>query len=65
MLYRVRQACEEGFQVVTMDECIGEFDFFVSATRNFMKKMKNNAIVGNIGRIDKEINVVGTVGAVG
>jgi adenosylhomocysteinase len=58
------QACMEGFQVVTMEECVGEIDIFVSATGNFniitlehMKKMKNNAIVGNIGHFDNEIGM--------
>merc|ERR1712007_15908 len=56
------QACMEGFQVVTIEEVIGEIDIFTSATGNFkiitlehMKKMKNNAIVGNIGHFDNEI----------
>merc|ERR1712100_664397 len=49
------QACMEGFQVVTMDDVVGDIDIFTSATGNFniitldhMKKMKNNAIVGNM-----------------
>ena len=45
---------ELGFQVVTMDECNGKIDFFTSATGNFTKQVKNNAIVGNYGRFDKE-----------
>merc|ERR1711962_1920095 len=56
------QACMEGFQVVTMESVVGEIDIFTSATGNFdiitlvhMKKMKNNAIVGNIGHFDNEI----------
>merc|ERR1711877_96713 len=56
------QACMEGFQVVTIEEVVGEIDIFTSATGNFkiitlehMKKMKNNAIVGNIGHFDNEI----------
>merc|ERR1712241_642254 len=56
------QACMEGFQVVTIEEVIGEVDIFTSATGNFkiitlehMKKMKNNAIVGNIGHFDNVI----------
>jgi len=60
------QACMEGFQVVTMDECVGEIDIFTSATGNkdiitlaHMKKMKNNAIVGNIGHFDNEIDMEG------
>ncbi|CAE7727820.1 SAHH [Symbiodinium sp. KB8] len=56
------QACMEGFQVVTLEEVVGEVDIFTSATGNFkivtlehMKKMKNNAIVCNIGHFDNEI----------
>ena len=48
----------QGCQVVTMVECVGEFDFFSSVTCFLMKKMKNNVIVGNTGHIDKEIDVV-------
>merc|ERR1712238_40808 len=58
------QACMEGFQVVTMEQCVSEIDIFTSATGNFdiitlehMKKMKNNAIVGNIGHFDNEIEM--------
>merc|ERR1712182_86089 len=60
------QACMEGFQVVTMEECVGDIDIFTSATGNFniitlehTKKMKNNAIVGNIGHFDNEIDMAG------
>merc|ERR1711988_1517669 len=58
------QACMEGFQVVTVDEVLNEMDIFVTTTGNFniitlehMKKMKNNAIVGNIGHFDNEIQM--------
>merc|ERR1712217_722438 len=58
------QACMEGFQVVTMESVISEMDIFVTTTGNFkiitlehMKKMKNNAIVGNIGHFDNEIEM--------
>jgi len=58
------QACMEGFQVATMEQVVGEIDIFVSTTGNFkiitlehMKKMKNNAIVGNIGHFDNEIEM--------
>merc|ERR1711981_1162324 len=58
------QACMEGYQVVEMDEVVGEIDIFVTTTGNFkiiklddMKKMKNNAIVGNIGHFDNEIEM--------
>merc|ERR1712078_793308 len=60
------QACMEGFQVVKMESVVGEVDIFTSATGNFniitlehMKKMKNNAIVGNIGHFDNEIDMEG------
>ena len=60
------QACMEGFQVVTMESVVGEIDIFTSCTGNFniitlehMKKMKNNAIVGNIGHFDNEIDMAG------
>merc|ERR1712100_126952 len=63
------QACMEGFQVVTMEQCVAEADIFVSSTGNFniitfehMKKMKNNAIVGNIGHFDNEIDMAGLEG---
>jgi adenosylhomocysteinase len=66
------QACMEGFQVVTMEECVGEIDIFTSATGNFniitldhMKRMKNNAIVGNIGHFDNEIDMAGLEGMEG
>merc|ERR1719468_637705 len=63
------QACMEGFQVVTMEAVVGEIDIFTSATGNFdiitlahMKNMKNNAIVGNIGHFDNEIDMAGLEG---
>merc|ERR1712076_104534 len=58
------QACMEGFQVVTLESVVGEIDIFTTTTGNFkiitlehMKKMKNNAIVGNIGHFDNEIDM--------
>merc|ERR1711881_157609 len=66
------QACMEGFQVVTMDSVVGDIDIFTSATGNYdiitlehMKKMKNNAIVGNIGHFDNEIDMAGLEGMAG
>merc|ERR1711964_476170 len=60
------QACMEGFQVVTMESIVGEADIFVSTTGNkdiitveHMRRMKNNAIVGNIGHFDNEIDMAG------
>ena len=67
-----QQACMEGFQVVTMEDAVREIDIFTSATGNFdiitlehMKKMKNNAIVGNIGHFDNEIDMAGIEGFAG
>merc|ERR1719388_370497 len=66
------QACMEGYQVVTLEEVVGEIDIFVTTTGNFniitldhMKKMKNNAIVGNIGHFDNEIDMAGLEGMAG
>merc|ERR1712110_237588 len=66
------QACMEGYQVTTMEKVVGEIDIFVSTTGNFniitvehMKKMKNNAIVGNIGHFDNEIDMAGLEGLAG
>jgi adenosylhomocysteinase len=58
------QAAMEGYRVVTMDYAADKGDIFVSATGNYqvithehMKRMKNNAIVCNIGHFDNEIDV--------
>merc|ERR1712203_90954 len=66
------QACMEGFQVATLEEVVGEIDIFITTTGNFniitldhMKKMKNNAIVGNIGHFDNEIDMAGLEGMSG
>merc|ERR1712178_312763 len=66
------QACMEGFQVAAMESVVGEIDIFVSCTGNYnivrlehMKKMKNNAIVGNIGHFDNEIDMAGLEGLEG
>merc|ERR1719203_864294 len=63
------QACMEGFQVATLEEVVGEADIFITTTGNFkiitldsMKKMKNNAIVGNIGHFDNEIEMTALEG---
>ena len=58
------QACMEGYEVVTMDDVADKGDIFVTATGcadvitfEHMKRMKNNAIVCNIGHFDSEIQV--------
>ena len=60
------QAAMEGFRVVTMDYAADKCDIFVTATgnvdvitRTHMDRMKNNAIVCNIGHFDTEIDVAG------
>jgi len=60
------QACMEGYQVVRMEDVIEEVDIIITATGNkdiimadMMKKMKNNAIIGNIGHFDNEIDMAG------
>ncbi len=58
------QAAMEGFEVTTMEEAIKEGQIFVTTTGNkdiitaeYMSKMKNEAIVCNIGHFDNEIQV--------
>jgi adenosylhomocysteinase len=60
------QAAMEGYRVVTMDYAADKADIFVTATGNIdvithehVKRMKNNAIVCNIGHFDNEIDVAG------
>ena len=60
------QAAMEGYRVVTMDYAADKADIFVSATGNYhvithdhMAKMKNQAIVCNVGHFDNEIDVAG------
>jgi len=58
------QACMEGFQVATLDDIVSDVDVIITTTGNkdiitveHMAKMKNNAIVGNIGHFDNEIQM--------
>jgi adenosylhomocysteinase len=58
------QAAMEGYRVVTLDDVCDQGDIFVTATGNFhvithdhLRRMKNNAIVCNIGHFDSEIDV--------
>jgi adenosylhomocysteinase len=60
------QAAMEGYQVVTLDDVVATADVFVTATGNkgiitaaHMARMKHNAIVGNIGHFDNEIDMAG------
>jgi adenosylhomocysteinase len=58
------QAAMEGYRVVTMDDACSQADIFITATGNLrvithdhMLKMKNQAIVCNIGHFDSEIDI--------
>ena len=58
------QAAMEGYRVVRMDEIAAEGDIFVTATGNInvithdhMQRMKNQAIICNIGHFDSEIDI--------
>ena len=60
------QACMEGYTVTTLEDVVGIADIFITTTGNkgivmaeTMAKMKNNAIVGNIGHFDNEIDMAG------
>jgi adenosylhomocysteinase len=60
------QAAMEGYQVATLDDVVGQADIFVTCTGNYniitadhMKRMKHQAIVGNIGHFDNEIDMAG------
>ncbi|HUL69767.1 MAG TPA: adenosylhomocysteinase [Gemmatimonadales bacterium] len=60
------QAAMEGFQVATLDDVVGSADVFITATGNrdiitaaHMARMKDKAIVGNIGHFDNEIDMAG------
>jgi adenosylhomocysteinase len=60
------QACMEGYTVLTLEDILSTVDIIVTATGNrgivtvhHMAQMKNNAIVGNIGHFDNEIDMAG------
>ncbi|RME34654.1 MAG: adenosylhomocysteinase, partial [Deltaproteobacteria bacterium] len=60
------QALMEGYEVRTLEEVVEEADIFITATGNYniirpehMARMKHNAIVGNIGHFDNEIDMAG------
>ncbi|MFG3510406.1 adenosylhomocysteinase [Streptomyces sp. NPDC047821] len=60
------QAAMDGYQVTTLDEVVGQADIFITTTGNKdiimasdMAKMKHQAIVGNIGHFDNEIDMAG------
>ncbi|HVS67910.1 MAG TPA: adenosylhomocysteinase [Mycobacteriales bacterium] len=60
------QAAMDGYQVLTLEDVVETADIFVTATGNFniikaadMARMKQGAIVGNIGHFDNEIDMAG------
>jgi adenosylhomocysteinase len=60
------QAAMDGYQVATLEDVIGQVDIFVTTTGNkdiitagHMARMKHQAIVGNIGHFDNEIDMAG------
>jgi adenosylhomocysteinase len=60
------QAAMEGYEVVRLEDVLERADIFVTATGNFniitaahMAKMKDKAIIGNIGHFDNEIDMAG------
>jgi adenosylhomocysteinase len=60
------QAAMQGYEVKTMEDVVATADIFVTATGNFnivtaehMSKMKDKAIVANIGHFDNEIDMAG------
>ncbi|PRY01507.1 adenosylhomocysteinase [Allonocardiopsis opalescens] len=60
------QAAMDGYQVTTLDDVVATADIFITTTGNFniimadhMARMKHQAIVGNIGHFDNEIDMAG------
>jgi adenosylhomocysteinase len=66
------QAAMDGYQVAVIEDVVGQVDIFVTTTGNkdiitaaHMGKMKHQAIVGNIGHFDNEIDMAGLAGTPG
>jgi adenosylhomocysteinase len=66
------QAAMDGYQVAKLEDVIGLADIFITATGCYdvitvdhMSKMKHQAIVGNIGHFDNEIDMAGLMGQPG
>ncbi|HEY7090112.1 MAG TPA: adenosylhomocysteinase [Tepidisphaeraceae bacterium] len=60
------QACMEGYQVLTLEDVVDYADIFITTTGNLniittdhMRRMKDKAVVGNIGHFDNEIDMAG------
>ncbi len=66
------QAAMDGYQVATLEDVVDSADIFITTTGCFdvinvadMRKMKHQAIVGNIGHFDNEIDIAGLQGEPG
>jgi adenosylhomocysteinase len=66
------QALMEGYDVQTLEDVVESADVFITATGNrdvitvdHMKRMKHQAVVGNIGHFDNEIDMAGLAGVAG
>ncbi|MEV4315416.1 adenosylhomocysteinase [Actinocrispum sp. NPDC049592] len=66
------QAAMEGLEVVLLEDVVHKADLFITTTGNFgiitadhMAQMKHNAIVGNVGHFDNEIDMAGLVATPG
>nr|MCS5702596.1 adenosylhomocysteinase [Acidobacteriota bacterium] len=60
------QAVMEGYEVATLEDMVAKADIFITATGNFdiitidhMRRMKDKAVIGNIGHFDNEIDMAG------
>ena len=60
------QAAMEGYEVATLEDMVARADIFITATGNFdiitidhMRRMKDKAVIGNIGHFDNEIDMAG------
>src|SRR5206468_6243187 len=60
------QACMEGYQVLTLEDVVETADLFITTTGNYniitadhMSRMKDKAIIGNIGHFDNEVDMAG------
>jgi adenosylhomocysteinase len=66
------QAAMDGLQVARLEDVVSEADLFITATggadiirTEHMERMKHNAIVGNVGHFDTEIDMAGLAGVPG
>ena len=66
------QALMEGYEVVDLEDVIGDADIVITATGNrdiitvpHMERMKHNAVLGNIGHFDNEIDMAGLAALAG